>query len=130
MALNIVDVAQTEGLDPKEVARIHFTLGDRLGLDHLTERILALPRDDRWRTMARATLRDDLHAVHAQLTSRVLASTASDATPVERIDEWTATEGVVLERAMSTLEEIWSEDTPDLARLSVGLRVVRSLLTG
>ena len=130
MALNIVEVAQTEGLDPKEVARIHFTLGDRLGLDHLTERILALPRDDRWRTMARATLRDDLHAVHAQLTSRVLASTAADATPAERIDEWTATEGVVLERAMSTLEEIWSEDTPDLARLSVGLRVVRSLLSG
>ena len=27
-------------------------------------------------------------------------------------------------------EEIWSEDTPDLARLSVGLRVVRSLLSG
>ena len=28
-------------------------------------RILALPRDDRWQTMARAALRDDLYAVHA-----------------------------------------------------------------
>jgi glutamate dehydrogenase len=130
MALNIVDIAQTESLDPLEVARIHFTLGDRLGLDLLTRRILALPRDDRWRTMARATLRDDLHAVHAQLTSRVLASTATDSTPADRIDEWSAAEGVVLQRAMTTLEEIWSEDTPDLARLSVGLRVVRSLLSG
>jgi glutamate dehydrogenase len=130
MALNIVDIAQAVSMDPLEVARIHFTLGDRLGLDHLTARILALPRDDRWRTMARATLRDDLHAVHGQLTWRVLATTSPDSTPAERIDEWTETEGVVLQRAMATLEEIWSEDTPDLARLSVGLRVVRSLLSG
>jgi glutamate dehydrogenase len=130
MALNIVDIAQAEGLDLMDVARVHFTLGDRLGLDHLTQRILALPRDDRWRTMARATLRDDLHAVHAQLTSRVLATTADDGTPADRIDEWAATEGAVLERSMATLEEIWSDDTPDLARLSVGLRVVRSLLSG
>jgi glutamate dehydrogenase len=130
MALGIVDIARTESLDPMEVARVHFTLGDRLGLDHLTGRILALPRDDRWRTMARATLRDDLHAVHSQLTSRVLATTSGDKPPEQRIDDWAGSEGAVLERSMSTLEEIWSDDTPDLARLSVGLRVVRSLLSG
>jgi glutamate dehydrogenase len=130
MALGIVDIARTEELDPMDVARVHFALGDHLGLDHLTERILALPRDDRWRTMARATLRDDLHAVHASLTSRVLATTSTDDTPEARIEAWSETEGSVLERATSTLEEIWSDDTPDLARLSVGLRVVRSLLSG
>jgi glutamate dehydrogenase len=130
MALGIVDIARTESLDPMEVARTHFALGDRLGLDHLTGRILALPRDDRWRTMARATLRDDLHAVHTQLTSRVLATTSADAAPEQRIEAWADAEGGVLARAMTTLEEIWSDDTPDLARLSVGLRVVRSLLSG
>jgi glutamate dehydrogenase len=35
----------------------------------------------------------------------------------------------VLGRASSTLEEIWADETPDLARLSVGLRVVRTLLS-
>ena len=34
---------------------------------------------DRWQTMARAALRDDLHAVHAQLTAQVLAATDADA---------------------------------------------------
>ena len=43
------------------------------GSPTLVARILALPRDDRWQTMARAALRDDLHAVHAQLTAQVLA---------------------------------------------------------
>jgi glutamate dehydrogenase len=34
----------------------------------------------------------------------------------------------VVSRAAGTLAEICSEDKPDLARLSVSLRVVRSLL--
>jgi glutamate dehydrogenase len=58
----------------------------------------------------------------------VLDSTDSDAAARERIEQWSAAEGATLERSMSTLEEIWSEETSDLARLSVGLRVVRSLL--
>ena len=42
-------------------------------MDRLLARIIELPRDDRWQTMARAALRDDLHAVHAQLTADVLS---------------------------------------------------------
>ena len=57
---------------------VHFALGERLGLPALVQRILALPRDDRWQTMARAALRDDLHSVHAQLTAQVLATTVRD----------------------------------------------------
>ena len=74
-ALNIVETAKRDELDPLEVARVHFALGERLGLSALVDRILALPREDRWQTMARAALRDDLHAVHAQLTAQVLAET-------------------------------------------------------
>ena len=72
-ALTIVQTADREGLDVVKVAEVHFTLGQRLGLDRLLTRIVELPRDDRWQTMARAALRDDLHAVHALLTAQVLA---------------------------------------------------------
>jgi glutamate dehydrogenase len=58
----------------------------------------------------------------------VLGSTDADAAAKERIEQWSAAEGSTLERSMTTLEEIWSEERSDLARLSVGLRVVRSLL--
>jgi len=129
-ALNIVDIAATTSLDALEVARMHFALGERLALDRISGRILALPRDDRWRTMARASLRDDLHAVHAQLTAQVLQGTDSDAPVDDRIEQWSHEEGTTLERAMGTLQEICSEEQADLARLSVGVRVVRSLLTG
>ena len=68
--LGIVETGDRLDLDPAEVARVHFALGERLGLPALVERIFALPRDDRWQTMARAALRDDLHSVHAQLTAQ------------------------------------------------------------
>jgi glutamate dehydrogenase len=90
--------------------------------------ILALPRDDRWQTMARAALRDELHGVHAQLTAQVLAETSPDQPVPVRIADWEEDDEVVVSRAVSTLDEICSDDRADLARLSVGLRVVRSLL--
>jgi glutamate dehydrogenase len=129
MLLNVVEIAKRDDIDPVEVARVHFALGERLGLSALVARILALPRDDRWQTMARAALRDDLHSVHAQLTAQVLATT-DPAQPVPvRIADWEEGDSVVVSRAVRTLDEICSEGQADLARLSVGLRVVRTLLS-
>jgi len=128
-ALEIVEIAKRDGLDPVEVARVHAVLADRLGLSRLLSRIAALPRDDRWQTMARASLRDDMHAVHAALTALVLSSTDPSLPPKERVAAWEAADGRVVRRAHATLKEITREDDADLARLSVGLRVVRSMLS-
>jgi glutamate dehydrogenase len=126
--LNIVETAKRDGLDPLQVAQVHFALGERLGLSTLVARILALPRNDRWQTMARAALRDDLHAVHAQLTAQVLAETAAGQPAPVRVADWEEGDSVVVSRAVGTLDEICSDEHADLARLSVGLRVVRTLL--
>ncbi|MBO0845538.1 MAG: NAD-glutamate dehydrogenase [Nocardioides sp.] len=126
--LGVVEIADRMGLDPVEVTRLHFTLGERLGLPDLVSRILELPRDDRWQTMARAALRDDVYAVHAQLTAQVLRDTDAAASVPARIQEWEDGDTVVVSRAATTLEEICAEETGDLARMSVGLRVVRGLL--
>lgn len=128
MLLNIVEIAQREDLDPADVARVHFALGERLGLPALVQRILALPRNDRWQTMARAALRDDLHSVHAQLTAQVLATTDREDAAPARVVAWENANDVVVPRASGTLEEICADEHADLARLSVGLRVVRGLL--
>ncbi|HET7326157.1 MAG TPA: NAD-glutamate dehydrogenase [Nocardioidaceae bacterium] len=127
-ALGIVETARREEVDALDVAGVHFAVGELLGLGALTQRIGALPRDDRWQTMARAALREDLHGVHAQITAEVLRSTSAELRSAERVRQWSEHDSVVLGRASATLEDIWSEDTPDLARLSVGLRVVRTLL--
>lgn len=129
MVLGIVDAANREGLDPAEVARVHFALGERLGLPALVLRILALPREDRWQTMARAALRDDLHSVHLQLTLRVIEASDEGESAPARIATWEEADATAVGRAATTLGEICSDDDADLARLSVGLRIVRGLLT-
>ncbi len=143
--LNVVEIATATGLAPADVARVHFALGERLGLAVLQQRIVELPRADQWQTMARASLRDDLHAVHAQLTGEVLAATTATtgAAPVgpeddadaaaarvaaDRVAAWEQEAGGVVEQAVGMLEAICAEEAADLARVSVGLRVVRGLL--
>jgi glutamate dehydrogenase len=126
--LGVVEVADRMELDRVEVTRLHFALGERLGLPDLVTRILELPRDDRWQTMARAALRDDVYAVHGQLTAQVLRDTDRSHSVTARIQEWEDAEELMVARAAATLEEICREDQADLARMSVGLRVVRGLL--
>jgi len=125
--LNVVEIATRDELQPAEVARVHFALGERLGLAVLQKRIVDLPRADQWQTMARAALRDDLHAVHAQLTAEVLAATPPEVEAAERVAQWEGANGAVVPQAVETLEAICADDEADLARVSVALRVVRSL---
>jgi glutamate dehydrogenase len=109
---------------------VHFALGERLGLPVLLQRIVALPRDDKWQTMARAALRDDLHAVHTELTAQVLRATSSDEPAPARISAWEERDAELVARSAETLEQTCAEEDADLARMSVGLRVVRGLLSG
>ena len=129
MLLGAIDVAVSEGLDPAEVVRVHFTLGERLGLPGLVHRISSLPRADRWQTMARAALREDLYAVHTQLTARVLEVSSPEESAPARVATWEEADPAGISRAAETLADICSDDQTDLARVSVGLRVVRGLLT-
>ncbi len=126
--LGVVEIALRDERDPADVARVHFALGERLGMSALVKRIFALPREDRWQTMARAALRDDLYAVHSQLTAQVLQATSTDEPAAARIASWEESDLVTVTRATGTLEEICREEDADLARLSVALRVVRGLL--
>jgi glutamate dehydrogenase len=105
---------------------VHFTLGQRLGLDRLLARIVELPRDDRWQTMARAALRDDMHAVHAQLTAEVMAQ-GGDRSARDLVTGWERTTANA-PQSIKILRTICAS-RPDLARMSVGLRIVRGLLS-
>src|SRR5690606_734481 len=73
--LDIVEVATARGCALTEAADVYFALSERFRVDALLSRISALPRQDRWQTLARMALRYDLYAVLAALTSEVLSAT-------------------------------------------------------
>jgi glutamate dehydrogenase len=127
-AFDIVNVAASAGSDVTETAAIYFNLGGRLQIARLRDQIIALPRDDRWNTMARGALRDDLYAAHAELVCDVLKETGPG-TPEERLAEWANRNEEAVQRTSQVLTEIWETERSSLATLSVAVRAVRSLVT-
>lgn len=126
--LDIVSVADRMGRDPMDVAEVYYDLADRLHITQLMDRIIELPRADRWQSMARASIREDLYAAHSALTADVLAVGNGTSTPEERFKAWEEKNAPILSRARTTLDEIQSSDAFDLANLSVAMRTMRTLL--
>ena len=126
-ALDVVEVADDSGLDVQAVAAVHFRLGSRLGLHWVHDSIIALPREDRWQAMARAALRDDLYAIHRELTAEVLRSGPRLESPDERVAGWIEAHRDS-GRCLQTLADIAAGRTFDITTLSVAVREVRELL--
>lgn len=127
-SLDIVAIADRTGKDPMAVAEVYYDLADRLRITQLMDRIIELPRADRWQSMARASIREDLYAAHAALTADVLAAGNGEDTPEQRFKAWEEKNAAILSRSRTTLDEIQSSDAFDLANLSVAMRTMRTLL--
>ena len=125
--LDIVEVATESDVEVEAVAGIHFRLGSQLQLHWLLERILELPRDDRWKALARAALRDDLYGLHRALTAEVLRGGAADGSADERVADWLARRPGA-ERCLQTLADIRVGRVFDMTTLPVAVREVRNLI--
>ena len=126
-AFDMVQIATATSRSVEETAEVYFDLADRLQITRLRDRITSLPRDDRWNTMARAALRDDLYAAHAAITRDVLEVTGPGS-PEERLAVWVRRNDPAVRRATQTLTEIWESDRFTVAMLSVAVRAVRTLV--
>ncbi|MGH3086508.1 MAG: NAD-glutamate dehydrogenase domain-containing protein, partial [Rubrobacteraceae bacterium] len=128
-ALDIVDVSDTTGQSIETAASVYFKLGDRMNLHLLRDHIDALPRDNRWRTLARAALRDDLYGQQATITSEILRSVPGDDKDAsERIDAWVEANRRAVDRTIQVLRDINSSGVYDLSTLPVMLREIRNLI--
>jgi glutamate dehydrogenase len=126
-ALDIVQVADETGLDVEAVAAVHFQIGSRLQLHWLRDRIVELPRDDRWKALARAALRDDLYGLHRTLTAEVLRSDGRPTDAARLVGDW-IDRNPASERCLETLADIRVGRTFDLTTLPVAVREVRNLI--
>jgi glutamate dehydrogenase len=128
-ALDIVDVADATDQPVETAAEVYFAVGDRLRLYWLRNHVEALPRDNRWRALARAALRDDLYAQQAELTAEILHGTPDDLPTAERIEAWVDANRGSVERTLQVLTDINASGAFGLATLSVALREIRNLIT-
>ena len=129
-AFDIVQVASAAGRPVEETADVYFDLADRLQITRLRDRITALPSDDRWSTMARAVLRNDLYAAHASLTQDVLRVSGSGIlrTPEERLAAWASINEAAVAMAAEALGEIWEVERFTFTTLVIALDAIRTLV--
>jgi len=125
--LDVIDIADIEDHDPAEVADTYFALMDRLGTDGLLTAVSELPRRDRWHSLARLAIRDDIYASLRSLCFDVLAVGEPDESGEEKIAEWEHMSASRVERARRTLTEIYESGQKDLATLSVAARQIRRM---
>jgi glutamate dehydrogenase len=125
--LDVIDIADILERDPAEVADTYFALMDHLGTDGLLTAVSALVRDDRWHSLARLAIRDDIYGSLRALCFDVLAVGEPDETGEQKIEEWELTNSSRVARARRTLTAIYTEGQHDLATLSVAARQIRSM---
>jgi glutamate dehydrogenase len=125
--LDIIDIADISESDTADVADTYFALMDALGTDGLLTAVSGLPRNDRWHSLARLAIRDDIYSSLRSLCLDVLAVGEPDESGEEKIAEWEHTSASRVERARRTLGEIYASGDKDLATLSVAARQIRRM---
>jgi glutamate dehydrogenase len=130
-ALDLAVVAERTGAPIVLAGRVQQCLAERLGLVPLRERVIALPRDRRWNSMARASLRDDLATEQAALTADVVSRRKTDADSADAasklVGAWAESWDSGQQRAAAQLADITSGERLELAELLVAVGTLRGL---
>jgi glutamate dehydrogenase len=126
--LDIVEISNETKTPAEQVAVLYFALSEHFQVDAMLGLITRLPRDDRWESLARASLRSDLYAALESLTTSVLTSTDADASPVDRIAAWERSHAEALVRVRATVGEVSHLEQSGIAALSVALRGLRGVV--
>jgi glutamate dehydrogenase len=127
-ALDLAVVSERTGAPVELAGQVMQCLAERLGLVPLRELVIGLPRDRRWPSMARASLRDDLAMEQASLTEDVLTLRTSDTDDADKlvalwVEAWDTTQS----RSAAQLADISAGDRHELAELLVAVRTLRGM---
>ncbi|RBY97333.1 NAD-glutamate dehydrogenase [Blastococcus sp. TF02-8] len=127
-ALDLAVVTERTGAPVPLAGQVMQRLAERLGLGPLRDQVTALPRDRRWPSMARASLRDDLAMEQSSLTEDVLGLRTSDTeSPAQLVERWEEAWDTAQRRAAGQLADITSGERQELAELLVAVRTLRGL---
>lgn len=121
-ACDIVRIAGER--EVREVARVYFLIGARLGIDWLRDAARRLRAKSRWQKEALEAIVEDLYAHQSVLTTRILEAGAGQAKPVEK---WIEGHRHAVNRLRALLEDLRAAASVDIAMLTVADHQLRGL---
>ncbi|AXE36510.1 NAD-glutamate dehydrogenase [Chromobacterium phragmitis] len=122
--MDIIEIGEGSKLKLEQLAANYFQLGSALQLDWLRDAITGLPRDNRWQSLARSALRDDLYRVHRKLAKQAL----QDGDAAAFAQQWLEKQHAAVEVCGQMFAELQSFSALDLAMLSAGMRELNNHL--
>ncbi len=118
-ALDIAELADAHHVEVEAVAATYDEVGEKLRFDWLGDRIVELPRADRWDALARNALREDAAAQYRRVVDASLTEGSYEA--------WATPRATLVAHVLALLDEIRAHAVFDVATLSVALRELRGL---
>ena len=119
-AFDIIELAIARKTRPVEMSKVHFRLGDALGLPWIFEQIDALEVNGRWHAIARGVLRDELAAHQRVLAGQVQGMKGSDASA--KVAAWMARDDSALRFTLAMLGELAEQKSLDYPTVSVAVQ--------
>jgi NAD-specific glutamate dehydrogenase len=120
-----VQLAANARASARSVARVHFGLSARLGLDWLHAAIEQLPASGDWQRAAQSRLQSAALAAHLRLSASALSS-HSRRLPLRA----KTVSDPLLERWQQMLRDVRALAIPDFAALSVAVETLQALASG
>jgi glutamate dehydrogenase len=127
-AFDIVDVATISNQPVPLVATVYYEIGDRLNLHWLRDKIAELPVRNHWHSMAKFSLRNDLHKHQRDLVAEIL-SASEGGRAKKRVKNWVHTSQDACGRFERLITDLRGSGTVDFAMLSVAVSEAQTLVT-
>jgi len=124
VAPDLVELMASRRCSARAVARAHFGIGARLGLDWLHGAIEQLPATGSWQLSAQAGLQAAALAAHLRISAAALLP------PSRRRAAAGAAGETALERWRQVLRDVRALTAPDLAALTVAVEHLQALAAG
>jgi glutamate dehydrogenase len=128
-SLDVVAISGECGVEPTSVARVHFEVGARFGIDRLRLAARSIEAMTEWDKQAVNSIVEDLYGYHRRLTASVLgASGRKKRVPENAVDQWAEARAHAVKRAEALLERIAAAPKVDIPMLAVANRHIRAML--
>ncbi len=125
-AMDIAELAESDSRSREFVAKVYFTLGQRLDLHWFLEQITRQPVNNHWQALARASFREELDWQQRSLAAVLLNCGCSKSKPEPSIDllvdTWFAANEQPLTRWKQILADFRTSQNHEFAKFSVALR--------
>lgn len=126
-ALDIIEAANTLGIDLIEVATVYFALGEFLELSWFRDQLAYHVVDDQWDALAKEALRDDLDWQQRGLCMGVLQHNTKHGSVKGKMEHWIEQHKALITRWQEMLLNIRSSGSSTFVMYSVAVRELMDL---